>query len=57
MRTMEECLEQRGIRTRGLGNSMIVRQALEYRGEGTPYDVGLCQHPCRRVEQDAASGV
>ena len=34
MRTMEECLEQRGIRTRGMGNSMIVRQALEYRGQG-----------------------
>lgn len=34
LRTMEECLEQRGVRTRGLGNSMIVRQALEYRWSG-----------------------
>jgi hypothetical protein len=31
LRTMEECLEQRGIRTRGMSNSQIVKMALEYR--------------------------
>lgn len=31
LRTMEECLEQRGVRTRGLSQSEIVKLSLEYR--------------------------